>query len=68
MTIKYGYEAAASWAMMKEFLLQSDEDSCWKALAVEKANQHRLNFMLRIYGCANKLRSERERNELGRLA
>lgn len=41
-----------------------DEDECLRLLKIERAGQRRLQFMLRLYGRYNKLRTERERREI----
>lgn len=45
-------------------LNELSEEACWQLLALEKAGKNRLQFLLRIYGRANKLRTQRERQEL----
>ncbi len=53
-----------TWAELVRRLEKADEATCWKLLEWEKAHGKRAMFLLRIYGKANKLRSDRERKEL----
>ena len=63
-------DALNTWKSLNE-ALQSDEtgeEECLRLLQVERKNQRRLQFMLRLYGRYNKLRTERERRELAAVA
>lgn len=59
-------EALNTWISLNEKLQDTatTEEECWKLLKVERAGQRRLQFMLRIFGRANKLRTERERKAI----
>lgn len=54
----------ANWADLNAKLSELDEQQCWALLALEKGGKDRIQFKLRIYGRANKLRTQRERQEL----
>ena len=54
----------ANWADLNANLGGCDESQCWALLAAEKQGKARIQFLLRIYGRANKLRTQRERQEL----
>lgn len=53
-----------NWAGLNAQLGELTEEECWHLLALEKTGLKRLQFLLRIYGRANKLRTQRERQEL----
>jgi hypothetical protein len=59
-----GSPALANWGALQEALREVSEEECWRLLAEEKAGKNRVQFLLRIYGRANRLRTERERREL----
>jgi hypothetical protein len=44
------------------------EQQCWDLLTLEQSGKARIQFMLRIYGRANKLRTTRERMEITKRA
>lgn len=52
------------WGTLNRNIQQLSEEDCMQLLKKEKAGQQRLSFLLRIYGRLNKLRTQRERNEL----
>lgn len=54
----------ANWADLNAHLGTCDEAQCWALLAAEKQGKARIQFLLRIYGRANKLRTKRERQDL----
>lgn len=60
------FEYLRTWRAMNEAMRmgQISEDEWWEALAHEKTHQRRAQFVVRIYGHANKLRSQREQAEL----
>lgn len=49
---------------MNRYLQRVGEEQCWELLEAEQAGAHRMHFMIRIYGRANKLRAVRERDAL----
>jgi hypothetical protein len=53
-----------SWDSLNKALKKIKEDPAWALLKEEKAGRKRPQFLLRIYGRANLLRSQRERKEL----
>lgn len=53
-----------TWAETVRLLKKADEKLCWKMLKEEREGANRPMFLLRIYGKANRLRTERERKEL----
>jgi hypothetical protein len=57
-------EALNTWDSMLAYVKQADEAELWSLLGDERNGQRRANFMIRIYGRAQLLRSERERREL----
>jgi hypothetical protein len=57
-----------NWGKLNEFLKQATEEQCTELLKLEKKGKKRLQFKLRIYGRLNKMRTERERNELAGAA
>lgn len=61
-------EPLRTWAGLNEHINTLDEAECWALLAAEKKGKRRVSFMLRIYGRANRLRTESERKELVTLA
>lgn len=54
----------ATWVDLNEALRNVNETECWTLLKAEQAGKRRVQFLLRIYGRANRLRTERERNAL----
>lgn len=59
-------EALQNWESLNNALRDSSltEKQGWDLLEKERKGQRRLAFMLRIYGRANKMRTERERKEI----
>lgn len=53
-----------TWVTLCEGIGDLTEKECWDALKREQKGQHRVQFLLRLYGRANKLRFQRERREL----
>jgi hypothetical protein len=58
--------ALSNWPALQEALKRLDETECWALLQEEKKGKRRLQFLLRIYGRANRLRCERERRDITR--
>lgn len=54
----------STWASLNEELKGASEEQCWKMLEAEKTGQRRVQFLLRIFGRAHKLRGIRERSAL----
>ncbi len=61
---KRGTVASKDWKTLNDFLRTCDEKGALKRLAEEKKTHKRETFMLRIHSRLNKLRADRERNEL----
>lgn len=57
-----------TWKTLNSALMDMNEQECWDLIEEEKKGQCRINFMLRVYGRAQKLRSQREQGELLRHA
>ena len=57
-------QALSDWRKMNEFIQAHTEEECWKLLKEEQKGGKRLDYLLRIYGRANKLRSTRERRAI----
>lgn len=57
-------DALNSWVELNKALKKMKEKECWALLKTEKEGSKRAPFLIRIFGRANKLRMERERNEL----
>ena len=53
-----------NWVTLNEDLHYLTEVECWALLKAEQKGKKRLQFLLRIYGRANRMRTQRERNEL----
>ncbi len=53
-----------NWQCLQAELHTLTEKQCWELLEVEKTGHRRTQFLLRIYGRANKLRGNRERLNL----
>lgn len=56
------------WKTLNEGLADLTEDQVWQLLNLERTGQKRLQFLLRLYGRFNILRTDRERKELMALA
>ena len=56
--------ASKDWKVLNDFLRTCDEAGALQKLKEEKRGQKRETFMLRIHSRLNKLRADRERNEL----
>lgn len=53
-----------NWASLNNAMPALSEDQCWVLLEAERAGHRRTQFLLRLYGRANKLRGKRERLDL----
>lgn len=53
-----------NWAALNHGLPELTEKDCLELLSFERENKRRVQFMLRIYGRYNRLRTHREREEL----
>lgn len=53
-----------SWAALQTVLKSASEEECLKMIKHERKNKRRLQFMLRMHGRYNALRTGRERKEL----
>lgn len=56
--------ALSNWVALNKALPNLTERQCWNLLAKERAGLRRTQFLLRLYGRANKLRGIRERRDL----
>ena len=57
-------EILYSWATVNKYMPSATEEELNALLEEERRTSRRLTVMLRIYGRLNKLRTQRERNEL----
>lgn len=57
-------EILDNWKALNEGLKQLAEDEAYRLLQVERSDKKRLQFLLRLYGRFNTLRTIRERAEL----
>ena len=53
-----------NWIALQEALRQEPEEVVWEWLEAEKSGARRPQWLLRLYGRANALRTTRERKEL----
>jgi len=53
-----------SWLALNQELREADEDSCRALLKEERAGRKRRQFLKRIHSRLNKVRADRERQEL----
>ena len=51
------------WAGFLRAVNETPEEVCWEALALEKKGKNRFQYLQRLYGRANSLRTRRERRE-----
>lgn len=56
--------ALQTWLLLNEELRSMTEEQCWALLRKEQQGKKRIQYMLRIFSRANKLRTERERAEI----
>ncbi|CAB4142693.1 hypothetical protein UFOVP1414_36 [uncultured Caudovirales phage] len=61
-------EVLNSWISLNKAMRSADEDFCNALLKMEMGGKRRKQFMLRIHSRLNKMRKERERKELVRIA
>lgn len=57
-------EGLDDWRALHRVMHVATENDLWSMLAHEKAHKSRKHYLIRLYGRANKLRYEREFNEL----
>ncbi len=57
-------DALTNWSSLNKFLVMATEEEANRLLQRERAQFARLQFLLRIYGKYNRLRTQRERTEL----
>lgn len=57
-------ELLENWSVLNKGLHKLNEEDLIKLLQAEKKGKRRVQFMIRIYGRFNRLRTERERSEL----
>lgn len=53
-----------TWLQLQDRLVRAKESDCLTLLKAEKAGKKRVQYLLRIYGRFNVLRTKRERTEL----
>ena len=53
-----------TWALLQAVLKAATEERCLELLQAELTTERRPQFLLRIYGRLNRLRTSRERGEL----
>lgn len=53
-----------NWSVLNENVQNLDEETLWKLLQRERKGEKRTQFLIRLYGRYNKLRTVRERKEL----
>lgn len=68
MTISPKQLALAKWLELNKYLKTATEQQCSALLDEELCGKSRLQFILRIYGRFNSLRTRRERRELAECA
>lgn len=62
--VKEPQDLLQAWGTLNKEMQKITEEGCAELLKREKKGRRRLSFLLRIYGRFNKLRTQRERNEL----
>jgi hypothetical protein len=55
-----------NWLELQEVVREMGEAQCHELLAIEQAGRARNKFILRIHSRINRLRAQRERQELSR--
>ena len=58
--------ALRNWGALNEALRKATEQQCQQLLAAERKGKRRLQFLLRIYGRYNRLRTIRERKAIAK--
>ena len=61
-------EVLNSWEGLNETIMKLGEPECHSLLNAERTGRRRVGFLLRIHSRINKLRADRERTELRRVA
>lgn len=61
-------ENLQTWVALNDALRSADEKLCMQLLKEEKAGRQRRQFLLRIHSRLNKVRADREREQLMRQA
>lgn len=64
MNEKKSVDILSSWNSLNSFLRTSNESDCESLLKIETEGKKRQTFLLRIHSRLNKIRADRERNEL----
>lgn len=62
------YKALATWNNLNDVCRNATEENCALLTAAEKAGKARTAFLLRIHSRVNKIRADRERDELKAVA
>jgi hypothetical protein len=57
-----------SWVGLQKVIAQADEEMCDALLREELAGRKRYAFLRRIHSRMNRLRAQRERDEINRIA
>lgn len=57
-------DALNSWNELNSYLKTADEKACENLMKAETEGKKRQTFLLRIHSRLNKIRADRERNEL----
>ena len=58
------HDALRTWGLLNDAIRGADEGECRVLLAAEKRGRRRKQFLKRIHSRLNKVRAEREREEL----
>lgn len=61
-------EPVLTWTQLNDELRKANEERCLELLEAEKEGRHRKQFLLRIQSRRNKLRRQRERAQLLKVA
>lgn len=61
-------EALKTWVDLNHVIRNASEHTCASLLMIEKAGRKRTRFLLRIHSRLNKVRADREREELLNIA
>lgn len=61
-------EALATWVNLNSVIITMGEEECQSLFEEEKKGKHRKMFLLRIHSRMNKLRADRERQIIERIA
>lgn len=63
-TVKDYLLVLQSWSNLNEFLRSAGEEDCHKLLKLERKVGNRPTYLLRIHSRLNKVRADREREEI----